>query len=230
MKKLLLAIIMAGSAHYASAQFSSPTKTTFGIKGGVNFANVSQQMAGSTASLSAGNLTTFSAGLFIDIAVSESFSIQPGVYYSNKGYKFDGGFDYGIGTIENINIQTKITYIQVPLNFLYNVNTNAGKLFIGGGPFAAVAIKARNKGQITADEEAYFDDSGSADLDAEQPIGKEGGLKRMDYGVTGLAGFRLNNGLLISANYDLGLANINFSSEEGKIKTRTIGISLGFSF
>ena len=230
MKKLLLAIIMVGSAHYASAQFSAPTRTTFGFKGGVNFANASQQMPGSSASLSAGNLTTFSAGIFTDISVSKSFSIQPGVYYSNKGYKFVGELDYGFGVIENINVQTKISYIEVPLNFLYNINTNAGKIFIGGGPFAAVAVKAHNKGQITSDEEAYFEDSGSAELDSDATIGKDGSIKRLDYGATGMAGFRFNNGLLISANYDLGLANINMSSNEGKIKTRTIGVSIGFSF
>jgi hypothetical protein len=237
MKKLLLAIIMAGSAHYASAQFSSPTKTTFGIKGGVNFASAQLSADGSSFTVNTGKLTNFSAGFFADIAVTESFSVQPGLYYSGKGFKLDNittSFDFGDG-LSGSSIserKTNIAYVQVPVNFLFNANTNVGKFFVGAGPFIAAAVNAKIKGydegSVTV---AGKTETERQDVNEKIEIGSEEGIKRFDYGVTGMAGFRFNNGLLLSANYDLGLANISgAASENGKLKTRTIGISLGFSF
>lgn len=54
-------------------------------------------------------------------------------------------------------------------------------------------------------------------------------IKRMDFGVTALTGFTFTNGLLLSINYDLGLTNIRADNYDN-IKTRVLGISVGYNF
>ncbi|MDT3405048.1 porin family protein [Mucilaginibacter terrae] len=236
MKKTLLTALAALSFCTAFAQFPAPpVQTTFGIKAGVNRTTMSLTADASGLIINPGYSTNFSAGVFADVAVTERFSIQPGVYYSGKGFSYkhyeqqiDGTSTYTY----DANLKSNIAYIQVPVNFLFNSTFNAGRLFIGGGPFAAVAIKASASGYI---KERYEDGPFVIDLDGDVDpnveIGTQDGVKRLDYGVTGLAGFRLNNGFLVSANYDYGIANINGDkNSQGKAKTRTITLSLGFSF
>ncbi|MBS7563546.1 PorT family protein [Mucilaginibacter sp. Bleaf8] len=229
MKKVFLAIVLAASSFVASAQ----TQTKFGIKGGVNFANVHLSTEGSSTSANAGNLTSFSAGLFADVQVSEGFSIQPALLYSGKGFKIS---QTATATFESVNVnaesklKTKLNYIQVPVNFLYNSRTNAGNFFIGGGPFAAVAVSAHYKGYVYGSgTDGQNTVEQREDMDEKIEIGKDSGIKRMDYGITGLAGFRFNNNLSLNVNYDLGLANIN-NGDDTKMKTRVIGVSIGYSF
>ena len=215
----------------ASAQFSNPNKPAFGIKGGANFASVSISQEGSSASYGTGTLTNFSAGVFADLPLSERFSVQPGLFYSGKGYKVNLNFGFGSEMDFNAESSLKISYVQLPVNFLYNAELKFGKLFFGAGPFLAAAIKAKGKAsgniEVDIDGEVISDsDATSEDLE----IGSNGDIKRLDYGATGLIGLKFNNGLLLSANYDYGLANIYAPGEGQKMKTRTIGVSVGFSF
>jgi len=231
MKKTILTVFAAVCAFTASAQFSEPNKPTFGIKAGVNFASVSVTQQGSSANYGSGTLTSFSAGAFADLPIGTNFSIQPGLYYSGKGYNVKANFNLG----EDFNVSAeetvKLSYIQLPLPLLYNASNSAGKFFFGAGPYAAAAIKAKGKASGVIDIDLGEEQmSGSDEDEQDLTIGKNGDVKRLDYGVTGLVGFRLNNGLLISANYDLGLANIYNTDDTQKMKTRTIGVSLGFSF
>ncbi len=228
---------MAGSALCASAQYAMPQKTTFGIKGGANFAHVQLSSEGSSSTIDAGKLTNFLVGFFTDVVVTEGFSVQPGLYYSGKGFKLDdvttdisSGSGFTVSTVSQR--KTNIAYIQLPVNFLFNANTGAGKFFVGAGPFLAAAINAKIKGydQLTATLAGQTMTT-REDINEKLEIGSEEGINRFDYGATGLLGFRFNNGILLSANYDLGLANIaGNTNNEGKLKTRTIGVSIGFSF
>ena len=237
MKKIILAALLAGSALSASAQFSQPATTTFGIRGGLNLAHVQLGADGTSTTANTGKLTSFSAGLYADIAVNDGFSIQPGLFYSGKGFKLDGlnsSFDFGdeFSGSSTGEAKTKISYIQVPVNFVFNVPTGAGKFYVGAGPFAAVAVSAK----VTGYAEATVNFGGNTttqreDINQKVEIGSDGGIKRFDYGATGLAGFRFTNGVSLNATYDLGLANISGGdSEGGKMKTRTIGLSLGYNF
>lgn len=260
MKKLLLATLLAGAAMSASAQYTAKNKIantfslsrtafstsdnfgyespiTYGIKGGANFASAQLSADGTSATYNTGKLTNFAVGAFVNVAVNNNFSFQPGLYYSGKGFKIDEisldlDLGSGIAGSSTTTIKTNIAYIQIPVNFLFTANNNAGQLFIGGGPFAAAAInaKANVKGDVSA---SFGGQTVTEHVDESQDleIGSDADIKRLDYGVTGMAGFKFRNGFLISANYDLGLANISGGSDdEGKLKTRVIGVSVGFSF
>ncbi len=236
MKKLFFSLLFAGSALVASAQTSGPVKTTFGIKAGPNFSSVSISQDGAPGTYNTQTLVNFSAGAFADIGITEGFSIQPGIYYSGKGFKLtqaETGTSLGnMQYTSSFNAKASIAYVEVPVNFLFNAHTSSGTFFVGGGPFAAVAVSAKQKGSATTRIVSGLNTiTETENFDDKIEIGSDGGIKRTDFGATGLVGFRLNNGLSISANYDLGLVNTSGAdSSEGKMKTRSYGVSLGFSF
>lgn len=209
MKTLATIIIAFLTALSATSQ----PKTTFGIKGGINLI---------TTSSSPGTMTSFSAGAFTDIEFSKDISFQPGIFYSGKGYK----------TLPSPAMATtRINYLNIPLNLIYKRLAGKGNFFIGAGPFAAIAVSANEKGYGFTN----FDSKSMSYYDVKVPIGnneyladgRNNNLKRMEYGVTGLAGYHLKNGLLLSVNYDLGLTSIRYSSS---LKTRVLGVSLGYTF
>jgi hypothetical protein len=206
MKKLILAALAMGSVFTASAQ----SKTTFGISGGLNFAKITSSFDGSSFSASTGSLTHFSAGIFADAPVGGNFSIQPGLYYTGKGGKVE---------FEGEASKLKLAYLQLPVNVVYNVPVSAGKLFIGAGPYAAYGLSAKGDDDSGVSEKLKFGSDASSDI------------KRTDFGATGLIGFNFTNGLLLKANYDLGISNILPGDTEGlKMKNRVFGISVGFTF
>jgi hypothetical protein len=206
MKKLILAALAMGSVITASAQ----TKTTFGVSGGLNFAKISASLEGSSVSASSGSLTHFSAGVFADAPVGGNFSIQPGLYYTGKG---------GKSNFEGEASKLKLAYLQLPVNVVYNVPVSAGKLFLGAGPYAAYGLSAKADDDNGTTEKLKFGNDAGSDI------------KRTDFGATGLVGFNFNNGLLLKANYDLGLSNILPGDNQGiKSKNRVFGISVGYTF
>lgn len=205
MKKLILAVLAAGSVLTASAQ----SKTTFGISGGVNLAKLTASLDNSSASASSGNLTSFSAGVFANAPISTHFSIQPGLYYAGKG---------GSNTDDGVTTKVKVNYLQLPVNLVYNIAVSAGKVFFGAGPYAAYGLSAKG---VANGQSADLTFGSDADSD----------IKRTDFGATGLVGFNFTNGFLLKANYDLGLSNIEPVSSLGiKTKNRVFGVSVGFTF
>ena len=57
-------------------------------------------------------------------------------------------------------------------------------------------------------------------------------LKRFEIGANLTMGYQFKNNILISTNYTQGVGNISNieESEFGKIRTRQIGISIGYMF
>ncbi|WP_345951017.1 outer membrane beta-barrel protein [Mucilaginibacter sp. PAMB04274] len=134
MKKTLLTTLLACFTLLAFGQFTLPNKTTFGFKGGLNLANMELTQTGESGSYTFSTLKAFSAGVFADVVVTENFSIQPGLYYTIKGLKLDEvmldfEFEPGFTGSLQTKIDNKITYVELPVHFLYNGNINAGKFF-----------------------------------------------------------------------------------------------------
>ena len=205
MKKLLLSIVFAAASMGAFAQIPK-----FGIKGGVNFANVS--IASGGVSLSPGTLTTFSVGAFADLKAG-SISVQPGLFYTGKGFKIDN-------QISNESGQVSLRYLQVPINFVYHAPIVVGNIYFGAGPFAAIGMSGKSKatsGGSSQEEDVTFGDG-------------EDDIKRTEFGLQGIAGLQLKGGFLIGLSYDLGLSDISNNTSEGSIKNKVFGVSVGFTF
>jgi hypothetical protein len=131
MKKLLFVLIVAGiSISTANAQGS----LQFGAKGGLNLSNVS--VSNGHQGYSYSSLADFNIGLFLKVPVVRFFSIQPELYYSAQGFRFDDGTGTG-GTIsEHVN------YLQVPVLAKF---TSRSGFFAETGPQLGIKLNAIDK-------------------------------------------------------------------------------------
>jgi hypothetical protein len=135
------------------------------------------------------------------------------LFYTGKGFKFSDDNS-------SESAQIGLRYLQIPVNFVYHVPAAVGNVYFGAGPFAAFGLSGKAKatsGGTSMEEDVTFGDGA-------------GEFKRTEFGLQGIAGFQLNSGFLIGVSYDLGLTNISNTSDEGSLKNRVFGVSVGFTF
>ena len=205
MKKFLLLLCCGFAASSAFAQLP-----TFGIRGGVNFAELSA--SNGNVSVSTGSTTSFAVGVFGDFKVGD-ISIQPALNYTGKG----GNIDDGDGNVVDI----KTYYLQVPVNLVYHIPAAFGKVYFGAGPYVGYGLSGKAKSTVggSSDSEDITFGSGPDDI------------KRTDFGLNGIAGFEFKGGLILGVNYDLGLTSINNENTDNtSTKNRVFGVSIGFKF
>jgi hypothetical protein len=172
----------------------------FGVKGGVNLAHVSSNQP--EVDNHKKTWTTFHAGLIADFAASEHFSFQPHVLIQGKGtrLKYD-------------SVETKVRFISldIPLNLVYKSNG----FFIGAGPNLGFNLDVNSKTNGTVVDTGIGSD--------------EDEVRRFDFGINFLAGYKTDFGLLVGVNYLRGLSNLD-NTPDADWRNHAFGISLGFLF
>jgi len=135
MKKLFLGLaIAASSLSFAQEKAKeSSSAVTFGIKAGLNVASINDDAFKAKAGIY--------GGVFANIPVASSFSVQPELLYNGMGAKFEGLSD----------VRLNLDYISVPVMLQYNL---LPELYVEAGPQFSFAINKKVKG-----------DAGSADVD-----------------------------------------------------------------
>ncbi|AWG20132.1 hypothetical protein FFWV33_00655 [Flavobacterium faecale] len=120
MKKILtLAILTVLGFTNVTAQ-----KIKFGIKGGLNFANISGDNT-----KDASTVTAFNFGVLSEIPLSDKFSFQPELLYSGQGY--------------SLNDKTiALGYLNVPLMGKYYVSKGFS---VEAGPQIGYLLSAKNE-------------------------------------------------------------------------------------
>jgi hypothetical protein len=215
-KKMIIAAmagIMTGSA-YGQSMVKETGRTSFGIRAGVNFQNINGK-DGAGNDLKNDLLTGINAGINAEIPLSSGFYLQPGALYSTKGAKWSDGN------------KVKLSYIEVPVNFVYKPGLGSGNMLLGFGPYVGFGINGKVESSNGSSEEVTF----SKDYDA-----TSGGpqFKRFDAGGNLLAGYEFANNVSFQLNAQLGLADINpkttASNDKTKLKNTGFGLSLGYRF
>ena len=209
MKKLFfLAVIVIASHLTGHSQ-----NIRFGFMAGIPFSNYISKEAGETNN--GKSKAGVTAGVLVDIPAGKHFSFQPAINFVQKGTKDDQTVG---GVTEKIKIN--VNCIEVPLNFLYNAPGNTGNFFIGAGPSFAFALSGKIK---------YDDGTNSGSQDLKFGNGENDDMKGLDLGVNFLTGYRSQNGLLFSVNYNAGLSNlVPGGSANGTAKSHYFGIRLGY--
>ncbi|WP_308992356.1 porin family protein [Mariniflexile litorale] len=173
----------------SNAQTTSSSNAEFGIKGGVNFSNMY------TEDVDDNNvLTSFNAGLYVSMPISDFLAIQPEFLFSRKGSEltYDNVFAEG-------KAKFKLNYIEVPVLLKANITPNFN---IHVGPYIAYLIDA----QITNEtEDGTFDFEDNFDNDD---------FNKIDAGISAGIGFDFES-IGIGARYNYGLTTVG--------KERTVG-------
>lgn len=215
-KALLLALATSALAFHSKAQ----DHTTFGIRAGVNFQNITgKNYDGSDVDNKL--KTGFNVGVNAEVPVAPDFYVQPGVLFTTKGAKSKADDD----------IKVNLSYIEVPINFLYKPTLGIGKLLLGIGPYIAFGVGGKYTDANDKETDIKFKNS----ISATEYLSGTVYLKGIDVGGNLLAGYELSSRLSAQINAQLGLVKINpkidgVSNDKTKYKNTGFGISLGYRF
>lgn len=217
---LILIFILSGSL--AFAQSPAGSKTSFAILGGVNLQNINgNDMLGNK--LENDMLIGFHAGVNVQVPVAPEFYFQPGLMFSTKGAK-------NIGVL---NSTYKLSYVELPLNFVYKALVGNGYFMLGFGPYLAYGIggKAIYEG---ANASIETDIEFKKEVESSDPVAAVY-VKPFDAGANLFFGYELPAGLFLQLNTQLGLLDINpkdnrLPDNETLLKNTGYGISLGYRF
>jgi hypothetical protein len=118
--------------NFANAQ---DTPVRFGLKGGVNFSNISTQDADENKMR-----TGFNVGLFLKFPITSYIAIQPELYYTTKGSEVSYN-----NTFVNGTAGFHLNYIELPLMIVGNITESFN---VHAGPYAAYLISGKVKTKV----------------------------------------------------------------------------------
>ncbi len=204
MKKLFLGLgLVAGT--FAFAQ----TSPTFGIKAGVNVSSLSDDGFDDTKSK-----VGFSGGLFMNAPLSEQFSIQPEVLYSQMGAKIEGKFaNTAYSTTRSLD------YITVPVMVQFRATP---AFYIEAGPEFGFLVSAKDKDTV-----GNFSTTNQIDTD---------NFNTFNMGLGLGLGFDITKNVGVNARYVAGFTDINkngntsLQNDGNKNRNNTLQAGLYFKF
>ncbi len=185
--------------------------TRFGVLGGVNFQNINGKDNDGDKfenDLKPG----FHAGVNAILGIAPEFYLQPGILFSTKGCK-----------LEDSDLKLNVSYLEIPLNFLYRGELGNGYVLVGFGPYLGFGLS----GKLKTGEGHSVD----VEFSNEYSTGSIVTMKRFDAGANVFAGYELSSGIFFQLNTQLGLLKIN-PEATGKLtwKNTGFGLSAGYRF
>lgn len=224
MRKLILSGMLMLCALTVSAQRTSSSTSSFfsseksdesiklGVEVGLNLATLGGDIE------DADTRASFNVGLSVDIPILESLHIKTGLYYTEKGYKYEYEDDY----YEDEEEETmNAGYLEIPVlaSYRYAFSDNL-ELQINVGPYFAYGITGKTKWEETYGDETYEEKYDTFD---------DGNLKKFDWGLSFGAGLTIADHYSVRLGYELGLANV-CDDDDYDLKNRNFFISVGYTF
>jgi len=181
--------------------------TSFGIKASVHLSDFRIR---NTDNFQINTKPGGSAGIFMKLE-SNHFAVH---YELWLRYKTFG--------MKNAETQSNTEYqywsLELPIYFLGQINTGAGKVFIGGGPYVSLGLDGKQN-------------PGNIDLFYKNATTGKAIMQRWDFGLGAIAGFELNNGIIVFAGYQLGFINaLNVEKDDVSMKNNTVSLGVGYKF
>lgn len=142
MKKLaFLVVILLTISQITNAQ----SNVKFGIKAGLNYANFTNTEIQTDA------ITSYHAGLLVEIGLFDNLAIQPELLYSTVGASYDN--------LSN-EIKNELGYISIPIMAKFNLSET---FFIEAGPQGSFLLSKK--------DEVNFDEYNDLDVAANVGLG-----------------------------------------------------------
>ena len=224
----LIAVLVIGLSSMVSAQGVS-----FGIRAGFDMQNINgKDMAGDK--LTNKLIPAFNAGINVEIPIAPEFYIQPGLLFSTKGanlYEYDGTF------VEDGSVKLNLSYIELPINFLFKPALGNGNMLLGFGPYLAYGVMGKQKMDakilgidVSEDWDVKYQNEVVIGDPADQVY-----VRPFDAGANLIIGYETAMGLSAQLNAQLGLLEMlpdyaGLDMKKATQKNTGFGISLGYRF
>ncbi|MBV9963926.1 MAG: PorT family protein [Parafilimonas sp.] len=198
MKKILFFCTLILGVATANAQF--------GIQAGVGLYSGKAKSDG--VSYTYKTKPGFTAGIVYSAPLSGNISFMPSLNFTQKGGKYSES---------GVDDKLTLSYIDLPLNFVYNANG----FFIGLGPDLAFGVGGKEKisgSGLSESNDIKFGSGDNADF------------KPFEISANILAGYKFDNGFFVTANYNPGISNIapDNAGSNAKWHNSGFGIRVGF--
>lgn len=182
-----------------------------GITGGWNMNNYHYETRGVQHSRS--GVSGFNLGVFYRAPLSRHFIVEPALLFSRKGAQNNNT------TFPVDYYRTRLDYVELAVPFMYRAPIDRRMDFsVGAGPFASVLAHA--------DVLTHYSNGDRVRDDYSIGTGNPDDFAPLDAGLRFGAGLRFARNLMLSANYDLGLADVAPQASD-EIRTRTFSLNLG---
>lgn len=221
--QVFLILIFTLSVSTVMAQSDVMGKTSFAVLGGVNFQNLNGK-DNSGNKLENDIIVGYHFGVNAQIPVAPEFYFQPGLQFSTKGAK---------NTVSVLTGTYKLSYIEMPLNFVYKGLLGNGYFLIGLGPYVAYGVGGKaiyEGGSSTSESKIKFKN----EVVSGDPLSTVY-VKPFDAGGNIFFGYEMAGGLFMQLNTQLGMINIKpdnylLPDDSSTLKNTGYGISLGYRF
>lgn len=207
MKKLVLALAVAASSLTFAQQF--------GVKAGMNVSSLSKDANLSDQKSKIG----FNAGVFMNLPLGASFSLQPELLYTQYGSKST----YTLPTItpgglvnQNYSSSTNLDYIALPLMVQYNV---LPAFYLEAGPELGLSITAKNKIKNDTTGETITESDNFKDS-----------INGLNVGIGIGAGYYVTPNVGITARYVAGLTDVAEDRPSGQDAVRNNVFQVGLAY
>lgn len=205
---------------------SLQAQVKYGIRTGVNFAKwqgedlqIIEDLVDKTDGyLETRGKTGWHVGGYVNIPINKTFSFEPGLAYSKKGYSLMGDFQIPVLKSLGLNAGARVQshYIDMPLVVKANVVKG---LNIYAGPQVSYLVRSTLNAKLGVLGINIFN----------RGFGITERFNKVDLGVTGGIGYQFDNGLNIQAGYDHGLSTLD-KNDNYAAYNRVVKVSVGFSF
>lgn len=222
---------MFGLLAFLLIVFAASAQVRFGLKAGYNLTGVKMKTdAYQLRGIDYRNISGFHAGVMADVALGEHFSLQPALLYTLQGFDAGGRVPGPLDGPVDVSIKAHYHYLELPVNFLYKYSFGTGKLFAGAGPFFSYGVR----GRVNRKYDAYtYPEATVVFLDKQREYNgidePRQYLRPFNAGAGFTLGYEFNAGILISANYNMGLTDAEPQSILSQ-KSNNWGISIGYLF
>lgn len=190
--------------------------TSYNISGDAT-ANLKQLLNFTNGIVSTGPVTGFYGGGYANISVANNLSVEPGLYYSTKGYAITGSYTIKGFDILSANAKAALhsSYIEMPL--LLKANFKGLQIF--AGPQLSYLTNANvTTSAGLAGINLY---QGNMDITSQ--------LNRWDAAIIAGVGYQFVNGIRLTAMYDRGLSNVD-AAQNIKSYNQGFKVGAGISF
>ncbi len=227
MKKQTLLILMLMCSYAAFSQL------TLGVRGGINYANFtgSEVKEWGFANVNPTAQIKFHLGGYLDYVLTDQISIQPGIFYSAKGPKYDGttevyDFNTGESMMASIVYKKRLGYIDIPILVHFHINESFS---VFAGPQVSFLVSAKVKNEATTE---VLDMLG---LEENEDV--KDSYRGVDLGLPIGVAYDFGNGFNLQLNYDIGLIKIakgydydggNGDNKYFDVKNGVVKLSLGY--
>jgi hypothetical protein len=206
MKKIILTAMAVFAFGFANAQ-----KVEFGAKAGINLAKLTDFEEANPS-----NRVGFLGGVFAEIKLTEKFSIQPEILYSEEGVKGRLN-DLEIGVINSsidANFTLKLSYVRIPVLAKFYASE---AFYFEAGPQIGFLTSSKMKIKTNFNS-----------IEATQDVNI---FKSVDYNMAVGLGYNFTKKIFLTGRYNFGLTNIaKESQDDSKNKNSVFSFAVGYKF